>query len=360
MICVTLGSLQFDTIPYRALSTCGFPYERRARIGMPRIPREVLGCTFFLFENRDDAERGDDPCGTGFLVGIPSNVSPRLADTHFYAVTNWHVAVRGGASVIKLYTQEGVPEDIREFDPSEWIFDPLGEDVAIMPIDLDAATHSAMMISTDLFATKDWIAEHEIGVGDDIFMLGLFVDHALRTTRLPKARFGNISMMPSRRAPIENPLGKTTPSFILDMHSRSGFSGSPVFVYRTVGSDLTMDGIGGMRLDTPTLFRFLGIHWGPFPEELKAKDDAGKKYTIRGVSGMTCATPAWRIADLLQIDEFRDKRIEREKMQSKDKKITSAPVAEISASRSSDENPSHREDFKSLLTKAAKTPSRDD
>lgn len=197
---------------------------------MPRIPREVLGCTFFLFETRAAAELGDDPCGTGFLVGIPSNVSPRLADTHFYAVTNWHVAVRGGASVIKLYTQGGGPDDIREFDPSEWIFDPLGEDVAVMPIDLDAATHSAMMISTDLFATKDWIAEHEIGVGDDVFMLGLFVDHALHTTRLPKARFGNISMMPSRRAPLENPLGTTTPSFILDMHSRTGFSGSPVFV----------------------------------------------------------------------------------------------------------------------------------
>jgi hypothetical protein len=70
------------------------------------------------------------------------------------------------------------------------------------------------------------------------------------------------------------------------MHSRTGFSGSPVFAYRTLGSDLN-NPLAGLkfeathpdrglpevgRLRAETVLHFLGIHWGQFPEAWELKN----------------------------------------------------------------------------------------
>ncbi len=52
-------------------------------------------------------------------------------------------------------------------------------------------------------------------------------------------------------------------SYCVDMHSRSGFSGSPVFVYRTPGGDFSEKGV----INLSRFMMFLGIHWGQFPEK---------------------------------------------------------------------------------------------
>ena len=54
-------------------------------------------------------------------------------------------------------------------------------------------------------------------------------------TNNPAMRFGNISLNPT---PIEQPNQSIKDSYCLDMNSRTGFSGSPVFMYRTPGSDV--------------------------------------------------------------------------------------------------------------------------
>src|SRR5208337_5394725 len=89
-------------------------------------------------------------------------------------------------------------------------------------------------ISTKVFATEEIVSEYGIGVGDDVFMVGRFINHEGSPTYLPATRFGNISVMPF---PILKSPQKG-PSYCIDMHSRPGFSGSPVFVYRTPGGNL--------------------------------------------------------------------------------------------------------------------------
>src|SRR5205823_82762 len=86
--------------------------------------------------------------------------------------------------------------------------------------------------------------------------IGLFVDHDGVTTNVPSARFGNISMLPNKNATIEQPTNYRGESYVVDMHSRTGFSGSPVFVYRTFGSDLTQS--FGHRFDAIELEEFPG------------------------------------------------------------------------------------------------------
>src|SRR2546425_12270060 len=90
-------------------------------------------------------------------------------------------------------------------------------------------------------------------------MVGRFVDHDGAGTNVPAARFGHISVNPQ---PIKQPTGATLPSFILDVHARAGYSGSPVFVFRTAASDITT----GNVVVAPPYIRILGLLWGQFPE----------------------------------------------------------------------------------------------
>jgi hypothetical protein len=286
---------------------------------MPRIGSGVVDGVFYLFSTPEKAARGKDPGGTGFIVRWGwSDI--------YYAVTNWHVACKRGYSVIRLNTLDG-GADIIDFGPEDWEFEPAGPDVAIAPLNLDKKLHKISSFSTYQFANKNDLTFKHIDLGDDVFMVGLFIDHAGETTNVPSVRFGNIGMMPNEKAPIKQPTGCMGESFIIDMHSRTGFSGSPVYVYRTVGSDLTQREIVwkevsrrenkvDIELYQTPLFRLLGIHWGQFPEkwELKASDEIGEGRKndliiegayVEGMSGMTCVVPAWEIDRLLDMPQLK-------------------------------------------------------
>jgi hypothetical protein len=130
-------------------------------------------------------------------------------------------------------------------------------------------------------------------------MVGQISEPEFQIENKPFLRFGNLSSMPIE---IQQETGCRKPSYCVDMHSRPGFSGSPVFVYRTMGNAVDLRW-GGPRdvIVTPdqSFLYLLGIHWGQFPEKWKAKDSSGREQDIRGLSGLTCVIPATRIGDLL-------------------------------------------------------------
>ncbi len=348
------GSLNFDTRPWVVYSPTGTRYIRRAPIGMPKIPQETLKCVVFLYTTKDDALNHRDPQGTGFLVGVLSRINQNIRHAHFYVLTNKHVSVSpkgqsDPAPIVCLNLLNGDPDPI-ELDPSiDWQFEPNGDDVAIAPIELDLDRHTAAVIPTAMFADENWVAANQIGFGDDVFMLGLFLDESGIGTSMPKARFGNISAMPSKHTQIAQENGSNRPSIIIDMHSRGGHSGSPVFVYRTLGANLDHANTSNVIQNEKVLFKFFGLHWGQFPEILELR--SGEEVT--GWSGMTCAIPAWRLEGVLNWPEIKKRRAEREAKQAADSSIVNAARGE-SVPRASGENPTHREDFNSLVGAAAR------
>lgn len=64
--------------------------------------------------------------------------------------------------------------------------------------------HRVSIVFEETFATKKHLEKHRIGIGDDVAMIGRFVDHDGGETNQPAARFGNISVMPT---PIAQPTG---------------------------------------------------------------------------------------------------------------------------------------------------------
>lgn len=346
---IRLNSLDFDRVFVDAYSLTGTRFKRWERVGMPRIPQNVMDGVVFLYESEADATAGTNPQGTGFIVWAPSQVNSSVQFGHFYVIANWHVAVSGGAPIVALKTHSGGIDPIPS-DVDQWTFEPGGDDVAVLPIEVDLTKHKISYIHVGVFATPEWVSQNNVGFGDDVFMLGLFVDDLDLKIRLPKARFGNISAMPGPDTAIPQKTGSKRPSLVLDMHSRGGHSGSPVFAYRTLGSNLDNANSTNIGLTEGTIFKFIGVLWGQFPERLKL--DSGEEVT--GWSGMTCAIPSWRLDKILNHPDMQRHRMAKEEAQKTDPKVKLSVRAE-SAPKATDENPTHREDFMRLASAAART-----
>ena len=159
---------------------------------MPKIPPRILNCVFFLYHSVDDAKAGKNSGGTGFFVGCPSYTEGKF---FVYAITNWHVAIRGGASVVRV-NKAGGGIDVFDLDPADWHFKPAWHDLAIAEVHVRLPQHDFSFIDPSMIATPEFIAQTGIGPGEDIFMAGRFVDHDGADTNVPAVRFGNISVMP--------------------------------------------------------------------------------------------------------------------------------------------------------------------
>jgi hypothetical protein len=277
-------------------------------------------------------------------LGVPATDLQSGILCHVYAVTSQHTAPQG-ASVIRINTQNGKSRKI-DLEPDEWHFVQGGADISAVDLtsQLDGATDAVSYIPLGLWGSKDFIETVSLAPGEDGFMLGLFADHPGKTKNIIAARFGNLSMIASDDAPIKQPNGAIRPSHIFDMRSRGGFSGSPVFVYRTPEGDLrelnfgvrrktfhTPMPFGGQQKNSPPMFEhdadnnmfvsLLGIHAGQYPEPVEVKKIRkktsekdpildGDKLSIPG--GMTIVVPMAEVYELLNSSALVEQRNGRE------------------------------------------------
>ena len=254
---------------------------------MPRIQDEYLATAIYLYRERHDAEQNSHLGGSGFFVGY---VDMHNTIIHVYAVTNAHV-IRDGFTVIRINRRFG-SYDILELPTTAWLKHPDGDDLAICSTVL-TPQYDFKFVASNGCVDKDKASQFNIGVGDEVFMVGRFTGHPGEKKNLPIARFGNIAMMPSED--LLNGLGKKRPHYLIEVRSVSGFSGSPVFVYDFPGSVAR-----GMRGTTmPDLL--LGIDCGHLPEQ--------EKYISAGVAAVV---PAWCLLELLEHPEMKRQREERE------------------------------------------------
>jgi hypothetical protein len=281
---------------------------------MPRIDDDMLDCVIYLYPTIEAAQKSEAAGGTGFLVGVPSKTVPDGIYT--YAVTNSHVIREGASPIASLNTKAG-PADIFEFRAESWIHHPDGDDLAVAAMGgLDTGRQRFRLVTTELFITKEIIAEHEIGPGDETIMVGRFISHEGRERNLPTVRFGNISMMPLEK--VKHPRGIMQESFLVETRSLGGYSGSPVFVHVPSSSTRPKDRRAGnitLRGDLgPWL---LGIDFGHLPiyEPVLLRDretPAADGLVVKSNSGQMGVVPAWKLLELLNEPQFADARAKRD------------------------------------------------
>jgi hypothetical protein len=268
--------------------------------------------------------------------------------------------VEGGSTTVRINTKDGKHDSI-EYDERNWILGPSEIDLALYFVpELDESKFHLRVIEPTDFITRDEIEILDIGIGDDVFFMGRFVNAEGKARNTPTLRFGTIAQIP-----LEKVDGQV--SFLVEARSIPGFSGSPVFVYLQRHEVWRVNRLKNpLALIQPTLPNFtfgpklIGVDWGHIFEYAEAFDADGRKmaFKLRANSGLMNVVPVWFLDEILNRREVKRMRNEREKQiianqtSSRDVVRAAVPISPPTT----DENPQHREDFTSLLSAAAQKP----
>ena len=254
------------------------------------IPEEIRKCVFFLaYDGPGGALR---PRATGFFVAI-ANENNTL---HWvYAVTAAHCIKRAGSDIfIKVNSKEGSARTIKT-NQDQWRIHETA-DVALIGFDAEPWM-DFKCLKQELFASRS-----DVGIGDDIFIVGLFSKHAGSTKNIPIARVGNIAALPEE--PMKTSDQGNIDAYLIECRSIGGLSGSPVLVvtgpaYRVGESELAWN-------FSEIKIRLLGLihgHWDTAASNIDVADDASD--TLERINtGIAVVSPATAILDILNSKDF--------------------------------------------------------
>jgi hypothetical protein len=188
-----------------------------------------------------------------------------------------------------------------QHEPARWVETNIDNWVVLPDPSVDLAfcmtpwtqpfDHQLLRLSTAL--DNDGINKYSIGIGDEVFLIGLFTQHHGSRRNIPLLRVGNIAAMPEE--PIQSN-GALMDAFLIEARSIGGLSGSPVFVHlgvtRHVGEELSV-------FSKPSFF-LLGVmhgHWDSPDYDIEPADDIAlpRKQTVN--MGIAIVVPAQKIIE---------------------------------------------------------------
>lgn len=316
-----------------------------------RIPERLLSGVVFLGV---DEYSPFTPLGTGFLT-----VASTEGFLFQHVVTARHVieGVRAKAICVRMNTREGKAEHVHP-ELTDWIFHPDPEvDLAICPTQIPAKTYDILMMNVDReLATPEIIADEGIGIGDDVFMAGMFTNRIGDVKNRPIVRTGTIAAMADRDDLVYTQRGHIE-AHLIEARSIAGLSGSPVFVHM---APLRVMPDGAVRPSQKKVHYFLGVMQGHYitkdPKETISPDDEvpGDMSTGIGV-----VIPGERVNELMAVPSLKNRREEIVKEKKRQRDFVPGSAAEPEPPTTADD-PSHREDFNRSLDEATRTRKRDD
>ena len=278
--------------------------------GFVRIPNEVLKCVVFIGRKVMDPKTRRVETkfgGTGFFVGVPSGVGANL----ICLVTARHVAeeIEHGEFCIRINTQDGQSKTLW-LDGGyslTWMFHPTDQtvDVAVAiwaPPDEDA---DFKYLPTHMLLSAEMVDRKHIGVGDETYIVGLFRRIAGKSRNSPIIRVGHIAMMPDDRVPVKWHADGIE-GYLVEARSTGGLSGSPVFVQRSVKvRKAEVSGREPLAAGPIFLLGLIHGHWDVKASEIDTVTDTadGDQEAIN--SGVAVAVPCHKILEVLDRSEVR-------------------------------------------------------
>jgi hypothetical protein len=193
---------------------------------------------------------------------------------------------------------------IVELPVSKWIQDPEGRDLAICRVDMENFSGIPNAVSFDSLLSEGMVSEFDVGPGDEVFMSGRFTGFTGKDAS-PICRFGHIVSKPML---VEVEHGKFEEDYLIEVHSFSGHSGSPVFVYKP-GEDPYKPGEDPAVLCRQDRIFLLGIEVGTrwrrdpvYQKKLPPPPERDANRFIQSATNISYVVPAWRLRDLLESD----------------------------------------------------------
>ena len=253
-----------------------------------RLGAAILECVVFFYDNEENAEAGENPLGTGFLVWTNDGDSTR---THVYLVTCDHIVRASAPFHIVRWNQGASGTFTAATSELDWLPHPKNDDLSACYLGLDPML-GGRYAATSAFITEDQL-ETDVDLGEECVMVGCFAPHPGKARNVPVVRFGNVSMMPAEPVYMKE-RNFNQECFLVEMRSRGGYSGSPVYL------------LPSTNLESPHVRETLGICCGHFIETNVLTGQSEN-------SGMAVVIPAWKIAELINRPEFREARGEQER-----------------------------------------------
>ena len=195
-----------------------------------RISDDFKKCVIFIGIKDGDSFA---PKGTAFVVSI------FYEQFQFqYLVTAEHIVsgiIASGQDVwIRINLKDG--KVVEERIPYEgWHYHPDaefgGHDVAVVSytiLEKEDVLAIPVLGTNAMSATAEIMKSHDLGAGEEIFVVGLFRSHHGQQRNIPLVRVGSIASM--RDEPIQTKYCGYLDGYLAEVHSVGGLSGSPVFV----------------------------------------------------------------------------------------------------------------------------------
>jgi hypothetical protein len=291
-----------------------------------RVPEFVQKCVGFIGEVEHRDEKGivyGDLHGTGFFVSVRSKVRGR----YLYLVTARHVAeeLKDSDIFVRVNKKGGGTTEMLGDHSGIWYLHPTDVtcDVAVTQLPY---VQEADILGVPFSETvdSDFLAKNSIGIGDEVFITGLFSPVADESHNMPIVRHGNIAMMPSKQ--IQTELGYAD-VYLVETRSLGGLSGSPVFVRPTgvVPTQQWLHGQGSAILGLQDNMKLLGMMHGHWDVKESEMNNPRLNHDRRGVNyGIGICVPAYKIAEtincppLLEMRMKNDDKLKKESVPSMD------------------------------------------
>ena len=152
------------------------------------------------------------------------------------------------------------------------------------------------VVPLEMFLSDEIIQQKRIGLGDEVFITGLFAHASGSQRNQPIVRMGNIAMIPSE--PIPTDLGSIE-AYLIEARSIGGLSGSPAFVRETAP----------VGLGTFYLLGLMHGHWDIPPEKKNDLLMQGEFFG-RVNMGIAIVIPAKKILEVLNHPKLVERREE--------------------------------------------------
>jgi hypothetical protein len=280
-----------------------------------RVSDYVLDCVGFVCETaiRDLSGPKGDAIATGFLVKVRSLVR---GYGYLYFVTAKHVAtdLKDIDVHILINKRGGGTTELLPCDPPTWYLHPSDPttDIAVVPV-IPNQSAEFNAIPMEHMLTPEGVKELSVGIGDEVYSVGLFTEIDNTERNIPILRHGNISMMPTQQ--IQTGLGYAD-AYLIEARSIGGISGSPVFVRPTghlpfgVHPDGTPQTIMGV-VDRTQLLGVVHGHWDVKESEINQFPVTHDRK--RGVNyGIAIVIPAIKLIETLNRRELSETRMRHE------------------------------------------------
>ena len=112
---------------------------------------------------------------------------------------------------------------------NDWLLHPTdsGVDVAVLRLGIPAA-FDHLVFPHSLCITDETLKSNEVGLGDEVFVVGLFKHHHGNRRNIPIVRVGNLAALAEEKVSTKD-FGLVD-AYLIEARSIGGLSGSPVFL----------------------------------------------------------------------------------------------------------------------------------